>query len=91
LAQQALDAVRLYSILTGKMSLVRSKELDKKYAEAVYGRAERGTPKSRGRQITFCPKCGSYIEPLSKCRKCGYESEEYLVTKKRNTGKKKRT
>jgi len=65
------------------MSLVRSKELNKKYAEAVYGRAERNT-KSRGRRITFCPRCGSYIEPFSKCKRCGYETEEYLVMKDRN-------
>jgi len=83
--------MRLYSISTQKMSLVRSKELDKKYAEAVYGRAERGTPKSRGRHITFCPKCGSFLGPFSKCGKCGYESEEYLSMKKKKTGNKKKT
>jgi len=71
------------------MSLVRSKELDKKYAEAVYGRAERGTPKSARRQITFCPRCGSFLRPFSKCSKCGYESEEYLIMKKKKTGKRR--
>jgi len=71
------------------MSLVRSKELDKKYAEAVYGRAERGSPKSAGRQIAFCPRCGSFLRPFSKCSKCGYESEEYLIMKKKKTGKRR--
>jgi len=83
--------MRPYSISTQKMSLVRSKELNKKYAEAVYGRAERGTPKSRGRYITFCPRCGSFLGPFSKCSKCGYESEEYLIMKKKKTGNKKKT
>jgi len=58
----------------------KAKELTEKYTEMMYGRIEKTSARSAS-HIRFCPRCGSYVPPLSICRKCGFESEEYQATK----------
>jgi len=60
----------------------RAKELTEKYAAMTYGRKEEKLVKSLTR-IRFCPRCGSYVPPKSKCSKCGYELDEHTTAGER--------
>ena len=62
----------------------RTKELGEKYAKIMYGAREETTVKLRRRSM-FCPRCGSYVPALSKCRKCGFEPEETRATRENDT------
>jgi len=62
----------------------RAKELNEKYTKMVYGIREEQMVGPTTRSM-FCPSCGSYVPPRSKCPKCGFESEVHRVADERNT------
>ena len=66
----------------------RAKELNEKYTKIVYGIREEQVARPVTRSM-FCPSCGSYVPPQSKCPKCGFQSEGYRAANERNTDNRK--